>query len=237
MPQPAKQPSPASTIDPIICTVDVVLLSLHQEALHVALLPRERDPFKAALALPGGYVHAQEDQSAWDAADRMLRDKAGIASPYLEQLATFTGPQRDPRGWSVSIAYYALVPADVLSAGRPELRMVPVNGLPALPFDHNAIVDVAVSRVRSKSQYSSLPVYLCGKTFTLPRLQAVYEAVLGEPINKVSFRRKVEELGMLEPVPGSFEAGKANRPAQLYRLRKEFEHHLSLLERGINAGS
>lgn len=226
---------PSHTAAPIICTVDVVLLSLHEDALHVALLQRDRAPFDGALALPGGYIHPQEDASAWHAAERMLRDKAGLDSPYLEQLATFSGPGRDPRGWSVSIGYCALVPAAQLHNSGSRLRLLPVNRLPSLPFDHKGIVEVAVARVRSKSQYSSLPVYLCGETFTLPHLQAVYEAVLGEPINKVSFRRKVDELDMLEAVPGAFEAGKAHRPAQLYRLRKEFRRRLSLLERGLNA--
>jgi 8-oxo-dGTP diphosphatase len=222
-------------LDPILCTVDVVLLTLHQGSLHVVLLKREQQPFKGALALPGGYIHAGEDQGAEQAAARVLRSKTGITSPYLEQLATLSGPGRDPRGWSVAIAYYALVPPAVLPPPDERVHMLPVERLPALPFDHGSIVALAVARVRAKSQYSSLPVYLCGERFTLPQLQAVYEAVLGEPINKVSFRRKMEELGMLEPIEGELESGRANRPAQLYRLKPAFRHALSLLERGINA--
>lgn len=224
-------------IDPIICTVDVVLLTLRAGALHVVLLKRDREPFKDALALPGGYVHVQEDQGAADAAARMLREKSGIVSPYLEQLGTFSGPGRDPRGWSVSIAYCALVAPEVPAQASKAIQVLSVRSLPILPFDHRSIVDLAVSRVRTKSQYSSLPVYLCGATFTLPQLQAVYEAVLGEPINKVSFRRKVEELGMVEPIQGALESGRANRPAQLYRLRKEFRHALSTLDRGLGTRS
>jgi 8-oxo-dGTP diphosphatase len=220
---------------PIVCTVDVVLLTLHGAALHVALLRRDREPFKGALALPGGYIHTQDDQSALDAALRTLREKTGIASPYLEQLATFSGPGRDPRGWSVSIAHYALVPSDVLARGEAAIQLLPVHSLPILPFDHRSVVELAVTRVRTKSQYSSLPVYLCGETFTLPQLQAVYETVLGEPINKVSFRRKIDELGMVEPVEGALEAGRANRPAQIYRLKREFRRALSTLDRGMGA--
>ena len=218
----------------IICTVDIALLTLLDDVLHVLLLKRDREPFDGSLALPGGYLHAQEDQSAEDAAARVLHDKAGIVSPYLEQLATFSGPGRDPRGWSVSIAYYALLPADVLVVDGVERQLRPVAKLPALPFDHGRIVDAAVQRVRSKSQYSSLPVYLCGEAFTLPQLQTVYEAVLGEPVNKVSFRRKMDALGMLEAIPGAQTSGGAHRPAQLYRLRREFRHALSLLNRGFN---
>lgn len=220
---------------PLICTVDVVLLTLRHEALHVVLLQREQEPFKGVLALPGGYLHVDEDQGAEQAAARVLLAKTGIRSPYLEQLATFSGPGRDPRGWSLSVAHYALVPPTVLPAGDQGVQVLPVGRLPSLPFDHRHIIDVAVARVRTKSQYSSLPVYLCGSSFTLPQLQAVYEAVLGEPINKVSFRRKMDELGMLEAIDGELESGRANRPAQMYRLKKQYRHALSLLERGINA--
>lgn len=226
---------PATDHAPVICTVDVVLLTLQDDALKVALLKRASEPFCGALALPGGYIHPQEDQTAWDAAARVLRDKAGIQSPYLEQLATYAGADRDPRGWSVSMAYYALVPHELLALDQAGLVLSPVARLPRLPFDHHSIIDLAVARVRSKSQYSSLPVYLCGERMTLPQLQAVYEAVLGEPINKVSFRRKMEELGMLRAVEGELETGAAHRPAQLYELRPEYRRELSMVPRGINA--
>lgn len=220
----------------ILCTVDIVLLTLRDGALHVLLQRRSAEPFAGALALPGGYIHAQEDADAADAAARVLRDKTGLVSPYLEQLATFAGPGRDPRGWSVSIAHVALLPEELLAAeasagGQRVLR--PVAHLPALPFDHRHIVEQAVLRVRRKSQYSSLPVYLCGERFTLPQLQSVYEAVLGEPINKVSFRRKIDELGVVEPIEGERAGGGAHRPAQLYRLRPAFRHALSLSGRGL----
>jgi len=221
----------------IICTVDVVLLTLQDGVLKVALLKRDREPFAGVLSLPGGYIHAEQDADTQDAAMRMLRDKTGIASPYLEQLATFSGRGRDPRGWSISVVYYALVPAAVIEqAGHAEIVMSPVERIKGLPFDHQQIIEAAVQRVRNKSSYSSLPAYLCGETFTLPQLQGVYEALLGEPINKVSFRRKMEEFDVLEPVEGAMETGKANRPAQLYRLRKRLQSKLSLTDRALNTG-
>ena len=220
----------------IICTVDVVLLTLKAGRLHVALIKRDHPPFLGALALPGGYVHAEVDADMQDAAVRMLRDKTGIASPYLEQLATFSGRGRDPRGWSISVAYYALVPEAVIAGGgHPEVELLPVESLKGLPFDHLQIVEAATQRVRNKSSYSSLPVYLCGENFTLPQLQKVYEAILGEPINKVSFRRKLDELDILEAVEGAMETGKAHRPAQLYRLKHCFRQQLSLTGRALNA--
>ncbi len=219
---------------PIVCTVDIVLLSLHQGALHVALFAREREPFLGLEALPGGFVHAQEDLDTRDTARRVLREKTGLDGVFVEQLATFSGPGRDPRGWSISVAYYALVPESLLEQARSRgLRLRPVDSLQGLPFDHAHIVRCAVQRVRDKSLYSSLPVYLCGERFTLPQLQAVYEAVLGEPINKVSFRRKIEELGIVEEIPGEMERGRASRPAQLYRLKKTYQSRLSTTGRGF----
>lgn len=217
----------------LICTVDVVLLTLREGQLQVMLLKRDREPFDGVLALPGGYVHTDEDQSCEDAAQRVLLQKAGLQSPYLEQLASFSGPARDPRGWSVSVTYFALVAAP--EHDHPGKLWLPVDRLPQLPFDHGRIVAMAVERVRSKSQYSSLPVYLCAEPFTLPQLHAIYAALLGEAINPVSFRRKMDELGMLEPVPGAKRAEGAHRPAQLYRLKDEFRRTLRLVGRGLNA--
>ena len=222
----------------IICTIDVVLLTLKDGLLHVALLKRDHQPFIGLPALPGGYVHVDEDADTRDAATRMLRDKTGIISPYLEQLATFSGRARDPRGWSISVAYYALVPAAVIAeACHPEVVMSAVDQLKGLPFDHQQIINAAVQRVSDKSSYSSLPVYLCGEVFTLPQLQSVYEALLGKPINKVSFRRKIEELAILELVEGAMETGKAHRPAQLYRVKKRYQQQLSLTDRALNAAN
>lgn len=221
----------------ILCTVDLVLLTLKQDRLHVAVFQREKEPFAGAWALPGGYVHAQEDYDTRSAALRVLREKTSVDSAFLEQLATFSGPGRDPRGWSISVAYYALVPLEKLAALEgPGMRLVAVedaSAVKAMPFDHAAIVQAAVQRVRDKSSYSSLPVFLLPEHFTLPQLQAVYETLLGEPLNKVSFRRKMQELDMLEEVPGE-QVGGRHRPAQVYAVRKEFAERLSLSSRAFN---
>ena len=218
---------------PVLVSVDVVVLTLLDQALHLVLVQRERAPFAGVWALPGGHIHADEDANAKASANRVLRDKAGIEGAYLEQLASFSGPARDPRGWSVAVVYCALVAAQRLPVQREGLKLVPVQALPQLPFDHRDIVQTALARVRSKSQYSSLPVHLCDEQFTLPQLQQVYEGILGEPLNKVSFRRKMEEMQLLEAVEGAREAGGAHRPAQLYRVRAAFRQDLALTVRGL----
>lgn len=225
---------PAGAHAALICTVDVVLLTLGEGGLTVALLRREHAPFKGDYALPGGYIHPDEDGDARDAALRVMTAKAGLAVPYLEQLSTFAGPRRDPRGWSISIAHYALVPIGMIDQGASSsVRLFAVDALPALPFDHRAIIETAVERLRNKSQYSSLPCFLAGETFTLPRLQRIYEALMDESLNKVSFRRKMTEMDMLDALDGQFESSGAHRPAQLYRLKPAFRRRLMQLERGL----
>ena len=214
-------------------SVDVVLLTLVEQQLHAVLLRRAAAPFAGVWALPGGFIHTAEDADTKASAARVLQTKVGIEGAYLEQLATFSGPARDPRGWSVAVAYCALLPAQSLPPQRDDLCVVPVSALPQLPFDHRAILDAALARVRSKSLYSSLPVHLCGETFTLPQLQQVYENVLGESLNKVSFRRKMNEMDWLEAVPGAMQGGGAHRPAQLYRAKPGFSQTLALTARGL----
>jgi 8-oxo-dGTP diphosphatase len=218
----------------IISTIDVVLLTIQDDRLCVVLSRRDKEPYANLEALPGGYIHAQEDRDSLDAAVRILQQKTSLIPPYLEQLRTFAGASRDPRGWSISVVYFALVNNDlIISAQQPGLAICPVDELRRLPFDHNEIIETAVDRIRNKSQYSSLPCYLAGETFTLPRLQKLYEACLGEALNKVSFRRKMDELGVLEEVSGQMEAAGAHRPARVYRLKAEFKNRLKLLERGL----
>ncbi len=163
-----------------------------------------------------------------------MRDKTGFSPPYLEQLSTFSGPARDPRGWSLSVAHYALVPFDVITNAAPRgLSLLAVDALPELPFDHDEVVKAAVARLRNKSHYSSLPCFLIGDAFTLPQLQRMYEMLMGEALNKVSFRRKISEMDMLEAVDGAFDTAGAHRPAQLYRLKPQYRQRLMTLERGL----
>ena len=201
-----------------IATVDAALFTLAEAGLSLALVRRDREPYKGQFALFGGYVHTAEDEDTSATARRILRDKGGIAVSYLEQLYTFSGKVRDPRGWSLSVAYYALVPAHELqSTDAALIELVPIERVPALPFDHNRIVDFALARLRGKSTYSSLPAFLLPRTFTLPQLQEVYERVLGQALDKSSFRRKIEVQGVITPVEQMVRGGR-HRPAQLYRL-------------------
>ena len=200
-----------------IATVDAVLLTLRDDALAVGLIRREQPPFVGEWALPGGYVRVQQDRSLEDAAARILHDKARIDGRFLEQLGTFSGADRDPRGWSLTVAYFALVPSADLQAAGSLLVLHPIAALPALAFDHAEIVAAAVGRLRGKSSYSALPAFLLPPQFTLAELHATYQHVLGTRLDPASFRRKIMDQGIVEAT-GTHRVG-AHRPAELYRLR------------------
>ncbi len=203
-------------------TVDIVPLTLAADRLSVLLLARDTDPFAGRRALIGGYVHVPADADADATAARVLRGKAGLAGVFIEQLGTFSGPNRDPRGWSLSVTYLALVPLAQIEAALAAdgaLSLAPVDAAGPLPFDHDAILAAAVRRVRGKGAYSTLPASLLPGEFSLPELQRTYEAVLGTALDESSFRRKLTELDLVEP-SGAHRQATGGRRAKLYRLRR-----------------
>src|SRR6266705_1260113 len=101
-----------------IVTVDAALFTIVDGALHLATIERAAEPFRGRPALIGGYIHPDEDDDIAAAVHRVMRDKAGLSDIFIEQLATFGGPRRDPRFWSVSVAFFALVPMHRLLAGK-----------------------------------------------------------------------------------------------------------------------
>lgn len=207
-----------------ILTVDTALFTLRNGRLCLAVQSRDHAPFAGAPALIGGYVRPASDADTTASAARILADKAGLENVFLEQLMSFSGPDRDPRGWSVSIAHYALVPDAILAAAHGRVggvTVLPVDSLPPLAFDHDRIVAAALARLRGKSAWSTLPALLLPELFTLPELKAVYETVMGAPLNDSAFRRKIGELRILEPVEAKTAAtAETRRPAQLYRLAR-----------------
>lgn len=200
-------------------TVDVVLFTIQEAALHVLLVRRGIEPFRGMFAIPGGFI--LENESLEAAALRELQEETGLREAYLEQLYTFGDPGRDPRCRVVTVAYYALVAshhAPAAGGDASEARWFPVAELPALAFDHARIVDVALTRLRGKLEYTTVGFELLPPKFTLPELQAVYEAILGTSLDKRNFRRKIEQAKLVKALNEYQYTGR--KPARLYRFVK-----------------
>ena len=204
-----------------ILTIDLVPLAVSDGRLCVLLGVRDKEPFAGRTALVGGYVHTDKDAHLGDTARRVLRDKAGLTDLYFEQLSTFSGAQRDPRGWSASVVYFSLTPPDMLDPALAHgLTLTPVEEAGGMPFDHDAILAAAVERLRGKGAYSDLPARLLPREFTLAELHQVYEIALGEHLNIDAFRRKVMERDFIEETGERRRTEGANRPSALYRLKR-----------------
>jgi 8-oxo-dGTP diphosphatase len=211
-----------------LVTVDLVIFTVIDGGLSTLLVRRPddgKDPFPGSWALPGGFIDVDRDADLLACARRKLKEKTGVSAAYLEQLGSWGGRKRDPRGWSVTQAYFALMPADnvELRAGANATAARWSAILPGdcvaetLAFDHETVLGAALERLRNKVEYTSLPAFLLPDEFTLTELQSAYEVVLGRPVEKSAFRTRVNAAGLVEKVPRQRETG--SRPAQLYRLK------------------
>ena len=212
--------SPSEPVGPSL-TVDVIIFTIRAADLQVLLVKRGRPPFIGMWAIPGGFVEAGE--SLQEAAMRELVEETGVRDVYLEQLYTFGDPDRDPRGRVVTVAYFALVPADAISALAGDDAAATgwwsVYNLPPLAFDHPRILAYALQRLRYKLEYTALGFELLPETFTLGALQAAYEVILGEELDKRNFRRKMLGADVIEEI-GEYRSGEG-RPAKLFRFRSD----------------
>jgi 8-oxo-dGTP diphosphatase len=221
----AKKPITLSFARPLT-TVDVVIFTVRDDELQVLLVKRadnEDDPFPGTWALPGGFVDVDLDLTLERTARRKLFEKTGVKSPYLEQLGSWGGKHRDPRGWSSSHVYFALIASDsvglVVGGNADAVDWHPAidpTGRKRLAFDHSDILAAAVERLRSKVEYTSLPAFLLPEPFTLPQLQRMYEVILTRSVDKSGFRTRALAAEFLVEV-GEMDVG-APRPAMGYRL-------------------
>lgn len=208
-------------------TVDVVIFTVQDDALQVLLVQRpsgDDEPYPVAWALPGGFVDVDLDADLLACARRKLQEKTAVATPYLEQLGSWGSATRDPRGWSATHAYFALIPSEGVTltkgANAADVAWFEVDRLlkrPKLAFDHADILRAAVERLRGKVEYTSLPAFLLPEPFTLPQLQHVYEIVLGRPVDKSGFRTRMIAADFLYEA-GLVEAA-SRRPPMTYRLK------------------
>jgi len=205
--------------------VDLVIFTLRDSGLQVLLVERGVDPFRGALALPGGFLsHTEEDLLA--AAYRELSEEAGLtpAQVQLEQLGVYGAPGRDPRGRVISIAFLAIVPClpePVAGTDAAHAWWMPTDRARStearLAFDHRQILDDGVERARTRLERSALATAFCGPTFTISELQRVYEAVWGVRLDPRNFYRKIQSVpGFIVPA-GPSRQTETGRPARLYR--------------------
>ncbi|MFJ7208675.1 NUDIX hydrolase [Streptomyces sp. NPDC098789] len=247
MSAPPRAPRPAgydpAAFEPFAVAVDLAVFTVRDGRLHVLLIRRGQEPYAGAWALPGGFVLPRESAEA--AARRELAEESGlpgsvVADLHLEQLRTYSEPDRDPRMRVVSVAFTALVPdmPEPAAAGGGDAehaRWMPLGEArgpaPELAFDHAVILADARERIGAKLEYTCLATAFCPPEFTLGELQGVYETVWDTALDRPNFRRKVLATpGFVDPVPGAARlTGGRGKPAALYRAGRASALHPPLL--------
>jgi 8-oxo-dGTP diphosphatase len=214
---------------PVSYTVDMIVLTIHNGRLSLPLIKRGNHPFKGEWALPGGFVG--EDESADEAAVRELEEETGlnVSTVFMEQLATYSAPKRDPRMRVISTAYVAFIPnlpAPAAGDDAADAHLFAVEDILSddenisLAFDHLTILKDALERAKSKLEYTPLAATFLDAQFTLSDLRRVYETVWGQSLHAANFRRKVLNAeGFVIPVGekgvSQFDTG---RSAELYSV-------------------
>ena len=207
---------------PVLVTVDAALFTFHQEQLLLLLVKRSNHPDKGKWGLPGGFIDPARDSSLEETANRKLLEKTGVTPPYLEQLHTIGNDSRDKRGWSVTVCYTALIAHQKCAPGIDSVsdaRWVGVDELDSvdLAFDHRIVIALARERLKQKALYSIVPAYALPEKFSLPELQRIHEILIGKPLQKKSFRRRIEQANLL--LDTGLKRYEGGRPAALYKMR------------------
>lgn len=196
-----------------------VVLQVRGGRLQVLLWQRARDPFTGRWSLPGGYLG--EGETLESSIRRHLAVKVDVRElSHLEQLETLSDPCRHPLERQLATAYLGLVPCDVDPGLPSDTAWHPVERLPPLAFDHEAIVLAGRERLRAKLSYTNVGFALAPAEFTISELRDLYVAALGHEVSATNLQRVLVRRRMLEPTGRRREPGPAGgRPAALFRFR------------------
>ena len=195
-------------------TVDIVILTMKDDALQVLLVKRSNEPFKDKWAIPGGYVRMSENLD--EAAMRVLKEKTDVDNIYLEQLYTFGDPLRHPVSRVITCAYFALIRSeDIHVTTTPDIAWHKVYDLPPLAVDHKEIIQYSLKRTRERLEMCPVAYQLLNQKFTLTEMQKAYEMIMEKKLDKRNFRKKVITTDGLKEL-NEFSKSSSKRPARLY---------------------
>ena len=209
----ADYPRPSVAVDTTLMTV---IPASEGSPARLGILRVRRPPQSggslATWAPPGTFLH--EGETLAEAVRRSLEVKAGVTGREPQQLHV-DDPARDDRGWVLSVAHLDVLAFDDLERLREPryTRIAPLPSRLRLPYDHLAIIDLAIERLRLEYRAHPDPRGLLLESFTIADLRAVHEAVAGRELQKDTFRRLM--IDELESLPAAAE-GRRGRPAKLF---------------------
>ena len=204
----------------VLVSVDCIIFGFDGNDLQVLIGKRQMDPGRGEWSLYGGFVGSNENLE--DAANRVILDLTGMKGLYIRQVGAFGKVDRDPGERVISVAYCALINVvdydDRLSVEHG-LEWVSLKELPHLYSDHNTMINNAISQIRRRINHEPLSFKLLPDLFTLTQLQHVFEAVMGEEIDKRNFRKRIKDIDFIEKTE-LIDKVTSKRGAALYRFNK-----------------
>jgi 8-oxo-dGTP diphosphatase len=200
---------------PVPLTVDCVIFGFNQNSLKVLLIKSDLKEYQDKLSLLGDKVHANEDLDS--AALRVLKQRTGMSDVFLEQVHTFSKPDRHPGGRVVTTVYASLLNTKhhSLLLHDNELKWHTVNQVNDMAFDHQLILEVCIKWLQKRIQEQPLAFNLLPVKFSLRQLQNVYEAILNVKLDRRNFRKKFASMGFLNDTD-EMETEVTHRPGKLY---------------------
>ena len=205
----------------VFVSVDCIVFGFDHDQLKLLIGRRQMDPGRGEWSLYGGFV--REDESLEEAANRTLYTLTGLREIYMRQVGALGAIDRDPGERVITVAYCALINVkDYDDELRKEhgVEWVSLDQLPKLYSDHNEMVSKAVNQLRRRINSEPLSFNLLPDLFTLTQLQHVYEAILGEEIDKRNFRKRIKSIDFIEKTE-YIDKVTSKRGAVLYRFNKK----------------
>ncbi|MDP4277859.1 MAG: NUDIX domain-containing protein [Bacteroidota bacterium] len=205
-------------IDRFYIAVDCIIFGFSKGELHLLLLKRNFEPAKGEWSLVGGFL--KKGESIDQTAKRVLYELTGLDQIFMKQVGTFGEVDRDPGERVVSTAYFALMNIndyDPELAKKYNAHWIKLSELPPLIFDHHIMVDKARKMLQNHVPNELISFNLLPKLFTLSELQLLYEAIIGKPLDKRNFRKKVAEMDCVEKTNEKDKSG-SRRGAYLYKF-------------------
>jgi len=203
-------------------SVDCVIFGYDENHLRVLLLKSDMPPFDGQYSLVGDLVRPSENLD--EAAERVLLERTGLGSVFLEQVRTFSEVDRHPLGRVITTAYYSLVKLDdnllKIEKQNPNLKWAKISSVKELAFDHNLILENCILQLRYRLRDKPIGFKLLPKKFSLKQLQHLYEKVLDIELDKRNFRRKLKSLDILVDLNEN-QSDVNHRPAKLYSFDQE----------------
>ena len=201
-------------------SVDIIVFGFEDSKMKLLIGKRQMDPGRGEWSLYGGFVGATE--SVDEAAKRVLFELTGLRNLYMKQVHTFGAVERDPGERVISVAYCALINVKDYDRHLLEehgVQWVELSKMPRLYSDHTDMVKRAITLLRRRINTEPLSFNLLPDLFTLTQLQHVYEAVLGEEIDKRNFRKRIKSIDFIEKTE-LIDKLTSKRGAALYRFNK-----------------